>query len=156
MKINVNPFESLANCDLNDGTFDSVVEKCEERVPHSGDGTHLFLMLRVAGPACIGAVVFDHITLTSSDNRLVYYGTKKMHELLDAVGLGGVTSFESSDLIGKRVRIVIKMKDAGKWGLKPNVVAYEKAEDMSASVLSVDADEVNEDSQNTEDDNIPI
>ena len=150
MSINVNMPESSANSELHDGTYDAVLEKCEERVPRSGNGTQLFVMTRIAGPACIGAVVFDHITLTSSSEAAVYYGTKKLHQLLEAVGLGGVSSFEPSDLICKRVRLVIKMKDTGHWGWQPEIAAYEKVDNVSAPTGKADADE------NDEDDNIPI
>ena len=109
-------------------------------------------MPRVAGPACIGAVVFDHITLTSSSEAAVYYGTKKLHQLLEAVGLGGVTSFEPVDLLGKRVRIVIRMKHTSSWGWQPEITAYEKAEDRSAPVDEADADgNRKEDTQDTKD-----
>ena len=152
MKIDVNSLTPPANVELHDGTYDAVIEKCEERIPRSNNGTQLFDMLRVAGPACIGAVVFDHITLTSSSEAAVYYGTKKLHQLLEAVGLGGVSSFEPSDLIGKRVRIVIRMKHTDRWGWQPEIVAYEKAEDGAAPADEADADENYEEAPDTKDD----
>ena len=151
MAVNVNKLEPSTNAELHDGTYDAAIEKCEERVPRSGNGTQLFDMLRVAGPAYIGAVVFDHITLTSSSEAAVYYGTKKLHQLLEAVGLGGVSSFEPSDLIGKRVRIVIRMKHTDRWGWQPEIVAYEKAEDESAPADEADADENYEEAPDTKD-----
>lgn len=152
MSIPVNRPEPPANVELHDGSYDAVIEKCEERVPRSGNGSHLFVMPRIAGPACIGAVVFDHITLTSSSDAAVYYGTKKLHQLLEAVGLGGVTSFEPYDLIGKRVRIVIRMKHTDRWGWQPEVVAYEKAENGSAPADEADADgDFEEDTQDAKD-----
>ncbi len=152
MAVNVNNLTPPANVELHDGTYDAAIEKCEERVPRSGNGTQLFDMLRVAGPACIGAVVFDHITLTSSSEAAVYYGTKKLHQLLEAVGLGGVTSFEPSDLIGKRVRIVIRMKHTASWGWQPEITAYEKAENGSAPAGEADTDsEFEEDTQDAKD-----
>ena len=152
MAVNVNNLTPPANVELHDGTYDAVIEKCEERVPRSGNGTQLFVMTRIAGPACIGAVVFDHITLTSSSEAAVYYGTKKLHQLLEAVGLGGVSSFEPSDLIGKRVRIVIRMKHTTQWGWQSEVVAYEKAEDGSAPADKADADgDFEEDTQEEKD-----
>lgn len=152
MKIDVNSLTPPANVELHDGTYDAVIEKCEERIPRSNNGTQLFVMPRIAGPACIGAVVFDHITLTSSSDAAVYYGTKKLHQLLEAVGLGGVSSFEPSDLIGKRVRIVIRMKHTDRWGWQPEVVAYEKAENGSAPADEADADgDFEEDTQEEKD-----
>ena len=152
MAVNVNKLEPPINAELHDGTYEAVIEKCEERVPRSGNGTQLFLMPRVAGPACIGAAAFDHITLTSSSVGAVYYGTRKLHQLLEAVGLGGVTSFEPSDLIGKRVRIVIRMKHTDRWGWQPEVVAYEKAENGSAPADEADADgDFEEDTQDAKD-----
>lgn len=152
MKIEINSITPPANVELHDGTYDAVIEKCQERVPRSGNGTQLFVMLRVAGPACIGAVAFDHITLTSSSDAAVYYGTKKIHQLLEAVGLGGVTSFEPYDLIGKRVRIVIRMKHTASWGWQPEITAYEKAENGSAPADEADADENYEEAPDTKDD----
>lgn len=143
--------------ELHDGEYTMPIERCEERIPHSGNGKHLFVQLRSAGPDAIGAVVFDHITLESNSRGAVYYGARKLKQLLRAVGLEGCTEFEPLDLIGKIVRVTIRMKHTDKWGWQPEVVAYSKAEETPASDRDTDADDTDANGMQTDEPkNIPF
>ena len=142
--------------ELHDGDYTMPIERCEERVPHSGDGNQLFVQMRSSGPDAIGAVVFDHITVESSSRGAVYYGALKLNQLLSAVGLDGCTEFEPSDLIGKIVRVTIRLKHTDKWGWQPEVIAYSKAEETPASDSESDTDESEADDAESDPESIPF
>ena len=142
--------------ELHDGEYTMVFEKSEERIPYSGIGNQLFIMLRSVGPDAIGAVAFDHITLESNSRGAVYYGARKLKQLLVAVGLGDRSSFEPAELIGKVVRATIRMKHTDKWGWQPEIVAYSKAEETPASDSEPDTDESEADDAETDPESIPF
>lgn len=142
--------------ELHDGEYTTPIERCEERIPHSGDGSQLFVQMRSSGPDAIGAVIFDHITVKSSSRGAVYYGALKLNQLLSAVGLDGCSEFEPSDLIGKIVRVTIRLKHTDRWGWQPEVIAYSKVEETPASDIKSDTDESEADDAETDPESIPF
>ena len=91
------------------GVYEAEVEKIETRVSGKGD-EYLAMTLNVVEDGAVGKKIFDNFHLWNPNAKAVEISQRRMGSLFKAAGFP--TMGPTDDLLGKQVKVRVKVRDA--------------------------------------------
>jgi hypothetical protein len=104
------------------GEYDAVIESSEMKQTKAKTGHYLNVEFKILNGKQQNRKIFEKLNLDNPNEKAVQIAKGTLSAICRAVGI--MTPKDSSELHGKPMRITVKVKDGGEFGMQNNIVKY--------------------------------
>lgn len=106
-----------------EGKYTAEITGAEVKPTKDGTGQYINLKFSVTGPTHAGRVVFSIVNIQNKNQQAEEIGLRQLKELRTACGIASLR--DTDELLGKMVRIKVKIQKSEQYGDKNTVAGFE-------------------------------
>lgn len=106
-----------------EGKYTAEISGADLKTTKDGTGQYINLKFSVLGPAHAGRIVFSIVNIQNKNQQAEEIGLRQLKELRAACGIAALR--DTDELLGKTVKIKVKIQKSEQYGDKNTVAGFE-------------------------------